>query len=142
MAITKVNGWFSKTGKGYPQVELKNFDGTPMVEEKIGTDGKPVKVPVIGNEQYLADQLTAESVSAESVEAFMEDVLSACDSDLAFAAKAFRTGWNRETRLSAGGSDEYQKAAKQLIKSGLPFYSGKTVDEVAEFLRKQEAAQK
>ena len=134
MAITKVRGWFSKPGKGFPQVELKNFDGTPMTVEK---DGK--QVPVIGNEQYESDQLTADSIDATDADTFITDVLEACDNDLAFARKAFLTGWNRETRLSAGGLDDYQKAAKKILALNLPNYKGKTLDQVADLLRAQEA---
>lgn len=130
MSVTKVRGWFSKPGKGFPQVELKNFDGTPMV-----VDGKPV----IGNEQYESEQLTSDSISSEDADSFLADVLEACGNDLAFARKAFLTGWNRETRLSSGGLDDYQKAAKRIAQLGLPNYKGKTIDQIADMLRAQEA---
>ena len=130
MSVTKVRGWFSKPGKGFPQVELKNFDGTPQV-----ADGKPV----IGNEQYEADQLTNDSISAESAEAFMIDALEACGDDLAFLRESFLTGWNRVSRLKSGGLDDYQKAAKKIMSLGLPNYKGKTLDQIADQLRAQEA---
>jgi hypothetical protein len=128
MALTKVLGWFSKPGKGFPQTNQVDFEGKPVFEK----DGK---TPVTGNEQYQAEQLTDESVSHESAEAFMNDVLESVNGDLELAAEMFRTGWNRVTRLRAGGLDEYQKAAKGIIKLGLPWAKGLSVDEVAEKLK-------
>lgn len=133
MSVTKVRGWFSKPGKGFPQVHLKDFEGNLLFEDSEKTK------PLTGNEQYEAEQLTADSISADSAEAFMIDVMDACGDDIAFARKAFLTGWNRETRLSAGGLDDYQKAAKKILALGLPNYKGKTLDQVADMLRAQEA---
>jgi hypothetical protein len=127
MAITKVLGWFSKPGKGFPQTAQVDFEGKPLLEK----DGSPTT----GNEQYQAEQLTDESISHESAESFLEDVLASVDGDLETAAEMFRIGWNRVTRLRAGGLDEYQKAAKGIIKLGLPWAKGLTVDEVAEKLK-------
>lgn len=118
---------FSKPGKGFPQVPQLDSDNKPIVDK----DGKPV----IGNEQYTCNQLTDESVSSESVEAFITDVMAAVDGDLKLAASMFREGWNRNTRLSAAGLDEYQKAAKGVIKLGLPWTKGLSVDQVAEKLK-------
>lgn|SRR5512139_2669 len=118
---------FSKPGKGFPQVAQLDSDGKPVLDK----DNKPV----IGNEQYTCNQLTDESVSAESVEAFITDVMAAVDGDLKLAASMFREGWNRNTRLSAAGLDEYQKAAKGVIKLGLPWTKGLSVDQVAEKLK-------
>lgn len=117
---------FSKPGKGFPQVEQLDNDGKPILE-----DGKPK----IGNEQYTCNQLTDESVSHESAETFLEDVLAAVDGNLELAADMFRQGWNRVTRLSAAGLDEYQKAAKGVIKLGLPWTKGLSVDQVADKLK-------
>ena len=117
---------FSKPGKGFPQVEQLDNDGKPILE-----DGKPK----IGNEQYTCNQLTDESISSTDVETFVTDVMAAVDGDLKLAASMFREGWNRSTRLSAAGLDEYQKAAKGVIKLGLPWTKGLSVDQVAEKLK-------
>lgn len=139
MALKFVDERFSKPGKGFPQVEQLNSDGTPILK-----DGKPV----IGNEQYIARQLTSweetdedgkvtvvESVSFESVDAFLKDALEACDNSLEKVAECFRTGWNRKTRIESAGLDEYQKAAKNIIKLKLPMAKGLSLDELAEKLR-------
>ena len=118
---------FSKPGKGFPQVEQLNSDGSPVLDKN--------DKPVIGNEQYTANQLTEESISSENAELFLEDVLSAVDGDLSKAAECFRTGWNRVNRISAAGLDEYQKAAKGIIKLNLPMAKGLTIDELADKLR-------
>ncbi len=118
---------FAKPGKGFPQVPQLDSEGKPVVDK----DGKPV----IGNEQYTCNQLTDESVSSESVEAFITDVMASVEGDLKLAASMFREGWNRNTRLSAAGLDEYQKAAKGVIKLGLPWTKGLSVDQVAEKLK-------
>lgn len=127
MALSKTLVWFSKPGKGYPQVPQLEGDGTP----KTDSDGKPV----IGNEQYQAEQLSDDSVSHESAEAFLTDVMESVNGDLETAAEMFRAGWNRITRLRAAGLDEYQKAAKGLIKLGISWTKGLSVDEVADKIR-------
>ena len=126
MAVTTFVDRFSKPGKGFPQVALVDKDGNPILK-----DGQPV----IGNEQYTCPQLTDDSISAESAESFMTDVLESVNGDLEKAAEMFRTGWNRVTRLDAAGLNEYQKAAKNVLKLGLPWAKGLSVDEVAEKLR-------
>jgi len=70
-----------------------------------------------------------------SLEEIKEMVLSAVDGDLSKAAECFRTGWNRVNRISAAGLDEYQKAAKGIIKLNLPMAKGLTIDELADKLR-------
>ncbi len=127
MAIEFKVARFSKPGKGFPQVEQLDDAGKPVV----GSDGKPV----IGNEQYTCNQLTDESIASDSVEAFVEDVLASAEGNLKLAADMFREGWNRSTRLSAAGLDEYQKAAKGVIKLGLPWTKGLSVDAVADKLK-------
>src|SRR4030065_721083 len=125
MALTKVIGWFSKPGKGFPQTPQVNFDGSPSLDK----DGKAE----IGNEQYQAEQLTDESISFASAEELLTDIVESVNGDLELAAEMFRTGWNRVTRLRSGGLDDYQKAAKGCLKMGL--YKGLTIDEVAAKLR-------
>lgn len=132
MAIEYKLSRFSKPGKGFPQVEQLDDDGKPILK-----DGKPV----IGNEQYQCNQLTDESISSEDVKAFVTDVLASVEGDLSKAADMFREGWNRVTRLSSAGLDEYQKAARMIIKaatvpgSGFKWAKGLSLDEVAEKLK-------
>lgn len=124
MALVKVVRRFSKTGKGLPQVEQLDDEGKPILDK----DGKPV----IGNEQFTCDQLTDDSIDHTDAETFIADVIEAVSGDLEKAAEMFRTGWNRVTRLEAGGMDEYQKAARGLMKLKLPAFKGLTFDEVVE----------
>lgn len=126
MAVKYFVGRFSKPGKGIPQVELLDNDGKPILE-----DGKPK----LGNEQFICNQLTDESISYESAEAFIEDVIASVGGNLEDAAECYRTGWNRVFRLRAAGLDEYQKAARGVIKLALPWTKGLTVDEVADKLK-------
>lgn len=128
MAIQTYMDRFSKPGKGFPQVALLDKDGNPIVEPKTGK-------PVIGNEQYQCLQLSDDSIAFDSAESFMTDVLESVNGDLEKAAEMFRTGWNRVTRLDAAGLNEYQKAAKNVIKLNLPWAKGLSVDEVADKLR-------
>jgi hypothetical protein len=114
---------FSKTGKGLPQVEQLDDEGQPILK-----DGKPV----IGNEQFTCNQLTEESVAFDDDVTLLADIISAVDGNLEKAAECFRTGWNRVTRLEAGGMDEYQKAARGLMKLKLPAFKGLTFEEVVE----------
>lgn len=77
-------------------------------------------------EKYTANILTDESISSESAEAFVNDVVEACGGDLEVAANAFRTGMNRTIRMSAAGLDPVQKAARQLekLQSEIPALKG------------------
>lgn len=127
MAIQYVVARFSKPGKGFPQVPQLDNDGKPVLD----SDGKPV----IGNEQYTCNQLTDDSVAFDSIEHLVEDMITATDGNTKLIADMFREGWNRSTRLSAAGLDEYQKAAKGVIKLGLPWTKGLSVDEVAAKLK-------
>jgi hypothetical protein len=127
MAIEFTVKRFSKPGKGFPQVPQLDDAGVAQVD----SDGKPI----IGNEQYTCNQLTDDSVSSDSVEHFIEDVLASVNGEVKLAAEMFREGWNRSTRLSAAGLDEYQKAAKGVIKLNLPWTKGLTVDQVADKLK-------
>ena len=122
---------FSKPGKGFPQTVQLDNEGN-VQKDKEGKE-------VTGNEQYTCNQLTDESIDPTNAETFIEDVLSAVEGDLAKAAECFRTGWNRVTRISAAGLDEYQKAAKGIIKLGLPMAKGLSVDELADKLRAMNA---
>lgn len=151
MAYTKVSGWFSKIGKGVKQVELKNFDGSPMLEDvKDKETGVVKQVPVIGNEQYLCEQLAeknpdgSSSVASDSPANFTKDVLELTDNDLVKASKIFREGWNRITRLETSTDDPFTKAAKDIQKiaeskasTGTPFekYRGKSIEEISKMLR-------
>jgi len=130
MAITYVKEWFTKVGRGVPQTEQVDASGKPILE-----DGKPV----IGNEQYQADQLTDESVDFKDADYFMADVLEATKGNLELAASAFREGFNKHLKNQAGGLDEYQKAARGLIKLGIPWTKGLSVDQVAEKVKAMNA---
>lgn len=139
MALVKIVRRFSKTGKGLPQVEQLDDDGKPILDK----DQKPV----IGNEQFTCEQLTDASIAWEDVkneagevitpaaEAFLTDVFESVNGDLEKAAEMFRTGWNRVTRLEAGGMDEYTKAARVLLKNNLPGFKGLTLEEAIERLK-------
>jgi hypothetical protein len=127
MAVTKVSGWFSKVGKGVAQVPLKSFDGTPKLDSKGQQE--------IGNEQYLCEQLTDESISSADAKSYMADTLEACNGDLAFAAEAFRIGWTLKTRRDTGEVDPYIKAARKLISLKLPNYKGMSEEQIADQLR-------
>jgi len=127
MALSFVEKWFSRVGRGVPQTPQVDTDtGAPILK-----DGEPV----LGNEQYKALQLTDESIDSESADTFMADVLEATSGDLKLAAKCFRNGFNKDSRLKAGGLDEYQKAAKKVMDLGLPWAKGLSIDEVAAKLK-------
>lgn len=141
MAINVVKGWFSKVGKGVPQVHLKSFEGELLYKDDAKTE------KVMGNEQYEARQLVPvsknedgtikeNSIREDSPENLLEDVMEACAGNLAEAAEAFRVGINRVWRIKDGGLDEYEKAAKKCIEMALPWTKGLTVAQVADKLKK------
>jgi hypothetical protein len=114
MEIEYVTKRFSKTGRGIPQVPLLADDGSPVLDDK----GKPV----VGNEQYTAEQIVEESVKGLPLEDFVSAALAACGGDEA----TFKTDWvagaNHRMRLSAGGSSPVEKAARDLVKRlGIPY---------------------
>jgi len=115
MAIKKTQERFSKPGKGIAQVEQLDSDGKPVMK-----DGKPV----VGNEQYLADQLTDDSVDSTDIDTLNADQLEACNGDLAWIADCFREGWNRKSRIDTAATDPYEKAAKNCIKLKLKMAIG------------------
>lgn len=125
MALEYVKRFFSKVGRGVPQTAQVDENGTPVTDEKGNA--------VFGNEQYQADQLVAVPDSDPSE--FLEAALEATGGDMALVASSFLSGFNKHLRLKAGGLDEYQKAARGILKLGLPQYKGMSVDEVAETLR-------
>ena len=122
-----VSKWFSKVGRGVPQTEQVNEDGTPRVDE----NGKPV----IGNEQYQAQQIVPESVPSDDPGEFLSAAMEAAEGDLGLVVSAFVNGFNKHLRLKAGGLDEYQKAARTIVKLGLVQFKGKSIDEIAEYLK-------
>ena len=115
MALTKIQERFSKPGKGIAQVEQLDSEGKPIIK-----DGKAV----IGNEQYLADQLTEDSVDFSDLPALEADMLDACNGDLEWIAACFREGWNRKSRIDTAATDPYEKAAKNCIKLKLKMAMG------------------
>jgi hypothetical protein len=90
--------------------------------------------------EYEAKQIKPASVRVDTPENFLEDVLTVCDGDLAKAGPYFESGANHHLRLEAGGYDEWQKAAKKLLTSGLPFVKGWTLEKAVAFLKSQTAA--
>lgn len=103
------------------QYEQKTF-------KKVGkrAEGQPA-------EEYVANQLTAESLSIENEASFLRDILTVCGNDMNVAREAVFDGLNAHLRRLAGGSDEASKAARYLVKLGLA--KGKSVTEVAEAIR-------
>ena len=130
MAIKFTTARFSKVGKGLPQVHLMDNEGNLQYE-----DSPANTKPKMGNEQYECQQLSDDSINGEDVEAFVADVLEATGADLAKAARMFRKGWNDITRSETGGTDEYTKAARGILKLGLAEFKGKSEDEVIQWLK-------
>lgn len=116
MAIKKTQERFSKPGKGIAQTAQLDKDGAPVLDK----DGNAV----IGNEQYLADQLTEDSVDFSDLPTLEADMLDACNGDLEWISACFREGWNRKSRLDSCQTDPYEKAAKNCIKLKLKMALG------------------
>lgn len=142
MALEYTSKWFSKVGRGVPQTEQVDENGEPVFDDAKDESGKPIKIRKVGNEQYQANQLESLPFENEESEAdaevFMASILEATEGDLSLAASSFVSGFNKYLRLKAGGLDEYQKAARGIIKLGLPQFKGMSVDEVAEYLKNAE----
>jgi len=124
MALELTTKWFSKVGRGVPQTEQVDEDGNPKLE-----NGQPV----IGNEQYQATQIV--TIADDTEASFLADALEVAEGDLSLVVSAFVNGFNKHLRLKAGGLDEYQKAARGIVKLGLPQYKGMSIDEIAEVLK-------
>jgi hypothetical protein len=139
--------WFSKVGKGIPQVHLRDSVSGELLYED---DGKTK--PKMGNEQYQALQLvsfekevtaedgtvskvTVESISEADPESFLSDALESVEGDVAKAARMFRKGWNDVTRQETGGTDDYTKAARGILKLGLAEFKGKSEAQIIEWLK-------
>lgn len=140
MALEYVSKWFSKVGRGVPQTEQVDENGQPLFEDGVDKEGKPIKVRKIGNEQYQAKQLIEDipfkgDNDEPDTDVFLSNILEATEGDLELASKCFTNGFNKYLRLKAGGLDEYQKAARGIIKLALKQFEGMSVDEVAEFLK-------
>lgn len=134
MALEYVSKWFSKVGRGIPQTHQRDSEtGTPLFQDKENT------VPLMGNEQYQANQLV--TVNTEDPEAFLAEALEACEGDIALVSKSFLNGFNKYLRLKAGGLDEYQKAARNILKLGLEQFKGLSEEQIAEFLKNAEVKQ-
>lgn len=84
-------------------------------------------------EKYVANQLTDESVSVESWDEFVKDFLEVCGNDKNAVRDAAVLGLNAYLKSVAGGTDNFTKAARQIVKLGLS--GGKNVQEIAEGLR-------
>ena len=77
--------------------------------------------------------MTDESVSSESTDELVADLLEVSSSDLSVAAEIVRLGTNRYYKRLDGGADEASKLAAQMIKLG--FSGGKSKAELAEAIR-------
>ena len=84
-------------------------------------------------EEYQAQQLTDDSIDGGSVESIVKDALAIVSNDLAALRQVILAGANSYLKSLAGGTDNYTKAARQLVKLGLS--GGKTVSELAEGMR-------
>jgi hypothetical protein len=108
MAIQFVQERFSKTGRGVNQVPQLDNDGKPII-----VDGKPV----MGNEQFLADQIVSDSVKEMDLSEFTLAALEVCKGDEATFKADWIAGANHRLRLAAGGSSPSEKAARALVKT-------------------------
>lgn len=84
-------------------------------------------------EEYQAQQLTDDSISVESWDEFVKDLLEICSNDKNAVRQVAVLGANAYLKQLAGGTDNYTKAARQIVKLGLS--GGKSVQEIAEELR-------
>lgn len=124
MSIQYVTKWFGKTGRGLPQTEQVDENGVKVME-----DGKPV----LGNEQFSCNQLTPDSINAESVDSLVSDLLEVAGSDLATVRQIVLIGANRYFREQASGTDEATKTARILQKAG--FGKGLSLADLAQAIR-------
>ena len=108
MAFQYVTKRFSRTGRGIAQVPQLDDSGKPILE-----DGKPV----IGNEQFTAEQVVEASVKDMSLDEFFAAALEACGGNEEALKSDWVTGANHRMRLSAGGYSPLEKAARQLVKT-------------------------
>lgn len=89
-------------------------------------------------EKFTCSQVTEDSVSSDSPDNFLTDVLELANGDLATAATIVREGYNRWSRIEASGSDEATKLAKAIVKGGMASVlglGGKEVSEIAVLIR-------
>jgi hypothetical protein len=126
MAIQYGVKWFGKTGKGVPQTEQVDENGTPLYK-----DGKPV----IGNEQFSCNQLTSDSLDATSFDSLASEMLEVAGNDLFVLRSMFLTGANRHFREQAGGTDEATKAARYILKTLPAMGGGLSTAELAQAIR-------
>lgn len=81
---------------------------------------------------YEAKQI--KEFPSDSAEEILQAALEVAEGNLAKVAEYFVLGANHMLRLDAGGYSPEEKAAKALIKSGLPAFAGKSVEEVVAIL--------
>ncbi len=84
-------------------------------------------------ETYVANQLTEDSIDVSSLEKFVADFLSVCGNDVNVMREVCIDGSNAYLRRLAGGSDEWTKIAKMIVKLGKN--AGKSVQEIADLGR-------
>lgn len=91
-------------------------------------------------EKFNANQLTDDSLDGSSLEALINDALTAVGKDIVALRESLHGGINRYLKNLAGGSDDASKLAANIVKSGMaamidPVLVGKSKSEVAAWLR-------
>jgi hypothetical protein len=108
MAFQYTKKRFSRTGRGITQVPQLDDAGNPILE-----DGKPV----IGNEQFLADQIVEDSVKGMDFSEFCAAALEAAGGN----EETFKSDWlkgaNHRLRQDAGGYSPLETAARKVQKA-------------------------
>ena len=101
------------------------------VQEKFTKKGRVA----IGEkpEEYVANQLTDESVSVETPDALLKDLLEVCSNDWNNVRQAVVLGLNSFLKQLAGGTDNATKAARMIVKMGLS--GGRSATEIAADIR-------
>lgn len=120
MAIKYETKWFGKTGRGVAQVAQVTEDGVAVLE-----NGQPV----MGNEQFSCNQLSADSLDVADPSDLFSEALEVSGNDVKVLREMILKGANRYFREQASGTDEVTKLARQIVSKG--FGQGKTALEVA-----------
>lgn len=108
MAFQYVQKRVSRTGRGIAQVPQLDDAGNPILE-----DGKPV----IGNEQFVAEQIVTDSAKSMSMDEFFAAALEACGGDEDTLKTDWVIGANHRLKINAGGYSPVEKLARQLVKT-------------------------
>lgn len=116
--------------------------GTKKVVKDAEGNDKEVYVDEQGNvidNTYLARQVKEDSIRIDTSENFMIDANEVADGDLSRIRDFFVNGANQALRLEAGGYTPEEKVAKAILKSGLPGFAGKSLEEVVAALKNLKA---